>query len=129
MRWIRQRRYRRTCADGLRSKNGAGATFKDSQNEPVVTRKTPLVAPISNRHSTTNRIRPNSLKTNDRQISNRGQNTLKLFDFLPFSPQNFTQLTQRLRIYLGGEQPKYSGGVNSLLSRCFTRASLRSSTR
>jgi hypothetical protein len=73
----------RVCVGGWRKRGrDGGATLAiigenaqiARQNEPVVASKTPKWAPTSNRHSTTNRIRPNSLKTNDRKKSNRGQN-------------------------------------------------------
>jgi hypothetical protein len=54
---------------------------------------------------------------------------IKLFKFLPFSTQNPGQLIQRLPIDLRCKNPKNTPTVNVYLSRCLTRASLRSHTR
>jgi len=49
----------------------------------------------------------------------------KIFRFWPFTTQNLAKLIQRLLIYLEEKHSEYSASVNSLLSRCLTRASLR----
>jgi hypothetical protein len=49
-------------------------------------------APTSNRQCTTNRIPRNSLKTNNRKISNRARTHISIFNFSPSTTQNPAQL-------------------------------------
>jgi hypothetical protein len=61
-------------------------------------------APTSNRHSTTNRIPRNSLKTNNEKILTGARTHIRIFSFRSFTTQNPAQLIQHPRYWTNAKR-------------------------
>ena len=99
--------------------------------EPVVTSKCTSGRPLL----TGTALQTEFVLTHSKQMPNKfltGARThIRIFNFSPFPTQNPAQLIQRLHALIRRKKvhSRYPTSVNSLLSRRFTRASLRSNTR
>src|ERR1700722_19393993 len=104
---------------------------KPAKIEPVVTSKCTSGRPLLIDSAPQTEFSVTHSKQTTEKFLTGARTHISIFNFSPFTTQNPAQLIHHRRALIGRKKvhSKYSTRVNSLLSRCFTRASLRFKTR
>ena len=100
---------------------------KPAKIDPVVTSKCTSGRPLLTGTAPPTEFRATHSKQTTEKFLTGARTHIRIFNFPPFTTQNPTQLIQHHRALIRRKKvhSKYSSRANSLLSRCFTRASFR----